>query len=95
VSAYVFHHFEFEEKVAIAARLAREHLAPGGSLIIGDISFPTRQALDEVCQSAGEQWDDEPYWISPEALPALEAVGMRVKYQQVSNCAGIYYIEVD
>lgn len=94
VSAYVFHHFEFDEKVAIVARLAREHLAPGGCLIIGDISFPTCQALDEVRQSAGEQWDDEPYWISVDAIAALDAAGMRVKYRQISTCAGVYNIEV-
>lgn len=92
VSAYVFHHFVLAEKVGLIERILQNLLIPGGRLLIADISFPTQQMLDETRQAAGEYWDEEPYWIAGEALPALEAVGVSVTYQQVSDCAGIYQL---
>lgn len=90
VSAYVFHHFELPEKVALIQQLLAERLAAGGRLLIADISFPTPQARDAVRQAAGEDWSDEQFWIAAEALPALETPGVAVAYTQVSYCAGIY-----
>lgn len=93
VSAYVFHHLELPGKVALAARLIAEHLLPGGRLVIADVSFPDALALSAVRQAAGERWDEEPYWIAAEALPALRAAGIPAAYTQISNCAGIYRLE--
>lgn len=90
VSAYVFHHLDLPGKVALAARLIAEHLVPGGRLVIADLSFPTPQARDAICQAAGDRGDEEPYWITAEALPALRAAGIPAAYTQVSDCAGIY-----
>jgi cyclopropane fatty-acyl-phospholipid synthase-like methyltransferase len=90
VSAYVFHHFELAEKVRIASRLMKDHLAVKGSLIIADVSFPTQAALEAVRRAAGEQWEEEPYWIAELALPALQSTGANVSYTQVSDCAGVY-----
>jgi putative AdoMet-dependent methyltransferase len=92
VSAYVFHHFELAEKIAIIERLMNDLLTPDGRLVIADISFPTRQAVDTLRQATGDRWDDEPYWIVPEALPALDAIHAVVVYQQVSDCTGIYLL---
>lgn len=90
VSAYVFHHLELPEKVAFIKKLLAENLATGGHLVIADLSFPDAQAFGAVRQAAGEGWDEEPYWIAAEALPALQAAGIPAAYTQVSDCAGIY-----
>jgi putative AdoMet-dependent methyltransferase len=92
VSAYVFHHFEMDEKIMIIDRLIKESLIPGGCLVIGDISFPNQQTLDAVRQAASDQWDDELYWVAAEALPALHAIHVEAAYFQISNCAGIYQL---
>jgi putative AdoMet-dependent methyltransferase len=92
VSAYVFHHFELPEKIRIIERLMRDLLIPEGRLVIADISFPTRQALQIVREAAGDQWEDEPYWIAADALPALEAMHTDAAYVQISDCAGIYQL---
>lgn len=92
VSAYVFHHFELAEKIAILERLVRRHLAPDGRLVIADISFQTPSALDAARRAAGEQWDEELYWVASEALPALAALPITVTYSQISDCAGIYLL---
>ena len=90
VSAYVFHHFKLEEKVRIVQSLVREHLAPGGRLVIADIGFPDSSAQAALKKQLGNDWEDEYYWIADEALPAFEQVDLKVKYIQVSSCAGIF-----
>ncbi len=92
VSAYVFHHFALEEKVRILGALL-PNLAPGGVFILGDVAFRDRAALEQVKASQGDAWEDEFYWLADETLPALEACGLRVQYQQVSVCAGVFRIE--
>jgi putative AdoMet-dependent methyltransferase len=93
VSAYVFHHLELPEKIRVVKMLIEERLEPGGSLIIADISFPDLAALSVVRSASGERWEEEPYWIVAETLPAFLETGIQAKYQQISNCAGVYQIE--
>jgi len=94
VSAYVFHHFKLEDKLRIVTMLAGRHLAPGGRLVIADISFPDRSGLEEVRLAAGEEWEEEYYWLADETLPRLEAAGLHAGYVQVSSCAGVFLILV-
>jgi cyclopropane fatty-acyl-phospholipid synthase-like methyltransferase len=90
VSAYVFHHFELEEKVGIVKDLVRAHLQPLGRLVIADITFPSRPALDAMKDQYGDEWEAEHYWIADEAIAAFQLAGLKVKYEQVSICAGIF-----
>ena len=90
VSAYVFHHFELEDKVRIVRGLVGEHLAPGGRLVIADIAFPDLAAQAELKKQLGDDWEEEYYWIAGEAISAFEQVGLKVKYMQVSACAGVF-----
>lgn len=89
VSAYVFHHFPLEQKVEICARLIRDHLAPTGKLVIGDISFASQATLDDFKRAISD-WDDEFYWLADQALTAFEKAGLELSYIQVSACAGVY-----
>ncbi|MCX6035907.1 MAG: class I SAM-dependent methyltransferase [Chloroflexi bacterium] len=91
VSAYVFHHFELDEKVCILGNLL-PHLAPGGRLVIGDIAFPDAAVREKAKIAAGDEWEDEFYWLADEAIPALENLGFKVEYIQISACAGIFCI---
>jgi ubiquinone/menaquinone biosynthesis C-methylase UbiE len=95
VSAYVFHHFELGEKVQIVELLVREHLKPGGSLIVADIAFQNPYDLEEIKRAAGDEWEDEFYWLADEAMIALKENRLRVEYTQVSTCAGIFVISPD
>ncbi|MGE5072257.1 MAG: class I SAM-dependent methyltransferase [Anaerolineae bacterium] len=92
VSAYVFHHFETGEKAALCKILVKEHLAPGGSLLIGDLSFQNETAMQTFARSVGELWEQEPFWLAEECIPALEAAGLRASYEQISGSAGLYHI---
>jgi putative AdoMet-dependent methyltransferase len=91
VSAYVFHHFPLSEKVKLLNELCN-HLAPGGRIVIGDISFQDEEHKAQVRTRFAETWDEEEYWIAEQALPAISRSGLEASYLQVSSCAGIYSI---
>jgi putative AdoMet-dependent methyltransferase len=92
VSAYVFHHFEMDEKIRII-KSAAARLAPAGRIVIGDIAFIDRAVLERVKAEAGDEWEDEFYWLVDESLFALEDAGLQAAYQQVSSCAGVFVIQ--
>jgi putative AdoMet-dependent methyltransferase len=94
VSAYVFHHFEQEEKIRILRGLL-PWLAPGGRMLIGDISFQDQAALEKVRAVVGGDWEEEFYWLADDSLIAMEKAGVSAKYIQVSPCAGIFTLNID
>jgi putative AdoMet-dependent methyltransferase len=91
VSAYVFHHFELEKKVSLCKELVTQRLAPGGSLVIGDLSFPSFQVKETFRQNIPD-WEEEFYWFADESLAGLQKAGLTVDYLQVSPCAGVYHL---
>ena len=93
VSAYVFHHFDLDEKVRILRGLLPRP-ASGGSMVIGDIAFRDQAALDKVKAEAGEVWVDEFYWLVDQSRPALKKAGLQASYHQVSSCAGIFVLSI-
>jgi len=92
VSAYVFHHFELNEKVRILSVMLTR-LVPGGRIVIGDIAFPDKAALEKVKRAVGGEWEEEFYWIATESTLVLEKAGFKVEYIQVSSCAGVYTLQ--
>ncbi len=91
ISAYVFHHFALEKKIALLAHLATL-LSPDGRIVIADLAFTTQLALQVVRDTLGSDWEDEYYWVAEETLPALAKAGFRASFQQVSSCAGVFVI---
>ncbi len=94
VSAYVFHHFDLDEEGRTVARTwRRRHLAPGGRLVIADLSFPDGpRNAERLLARWATLWEQEPYWLADESMPALWAAGLKAAYVQVSGCAGVYTI---
>jgi putative AdoMet-dependent methyltransferase len=92
VSAYVFHHFDTGEKIKLCRTLVAERLTPGGRLVVGDLSFGNEASMRAFARSVGELWEQEPYWLADECLPALKAAALSVSYTQVSACAGVYSV---
>ena len=93
VSNYVFHEFPFATKMSFLTRLARENLSEAGHFVIGDITFRTAADLERVKLEAGDEWEEEYYWLADETREVLEAAGWSVDYIQVSFCAGVYVLE--
>jgi putative AdoMet-dependent methyltransferase len=93
VSSYLFHEFSLSSKVRLLSRLAEHHLAEGGRMVIGDVSFASVAERAEARERWSEAWDeDEHYWAADEAGDALREVGLETTYNQVSCCGGVYVI---
>jgi len=93
VSAYVFHHLDLHEKTDLLMRLRRDHCAKGAGIVIADLSFPSGDALEQARIRWKEHWDEEYYWVADEVIPVCEQMGLRVRYEQVVECAGVFYFE--
>jgi len=86
VATYVFHELPAADKLRLLRRLADDYLRPGGVIAIGDVGFADAAARDAARAAAGDDWDDEFFWIMSEDGPALAATGFVVEYEQVSGC---------
>lgn len=89
VCTYAIHHLTDEEKITFL-KLLLQHLADGGEILIGDVSFATMQEQDLCMQKSGDEWDDEEFYIVAEDLvkdfPALEFI-------KISHCSGVCVIK--
>lgn len=86
LSSYVFHEFDPDGKRALLRQLFDHFLLPGGRVLIGDIGFPDTAARNRVRAAAGEQWDDEHYWLAPDAEALAADLGLALTFDQLSSC---------
>ncbi len=89
VSAYVFHHFPLEEKIAIIKRLRDQNLVHGGVLVIGDIMFTDQIEMAQTRTKYAHQWDEEYYWLLDHDLPKMMQEGLNLKVVPISFCAKV------
>lgn len=89
VSTYTLHHLSDEQKVTFIQDMAR-FLSPRGQILIGDISFQTRENLLECQRDNAHHWDaDEFYFVHEELMKQLQDT-FEISYTQVSHCGGWY-----
>lgn len=89
VCTYAIHHLTEEEKITFLKQL-QHHLTDGGEILIGDVAFATMQEQDACMQKAGEEWDDEEFYIVAEDL-AKDFPGM--EFVKISHCSGVCVIK--
>ena len=85
IATYSLHHLTDEQKRPFSKKLL-SLLNEGGSILIGDVAFEDRAALEDCREDCGEGWDDEEYYFiadeTAEYLPGL-------LFEKKSHCAGI------
>ena len=85
VATYSLHHLTDTQKRVFLSEL-RDHLKENGKIIIGDIAFETRKALEQCKLKAGDTWDnDEIYFVVEE----LRRDFPQLSFTRMSDCAGI------
>lgn len=88
VCTYAIHHLTDDQKSDFILEL-KKHLSPGGKILIGDVSFPTREELEACRKASGEHWDtDEIYFVADELCPRI----LDSAYQKLSHCAGVLIV---
>lgn len=89
IATYSLHHLSDNQKVSFLQGLL-PLLRRGGKIIIGDVAFPTRAALEQCRAAAGDGWDeDEIYFVYEELKSSFD----HLRFEQVSHCAGILTLQ--
>ena len=89
IATYSLHHLTDERKISLLTELLGR-LRPGGKILIGDVAFPDREALESCRAEAGEEWDDEEiYFVADE----LKAAFPDLTFLPESFCAGVLILE--
>ncbi len=89
IATYSLHHLTDEQKAEMLTGLL-ELLKENGKILIGDVAFADRAAIDACREQAGDEWDDEEfYFIADE----LKTVFPKLAFTPVSFCAGILTLE--
>ena len=64
----------------------RDHLNPGGQILIGDVAFETRSQLEQCRKDVGDEWNEEEiYFVVDELKKDLP----QLTFTKISYCAGI------
>lgn len=93
VSSYVFHELSSQTKIDLIRLIAGHALAPGGTILIGDIAFPDETIHDQAHTKWSTVWDeDEYYWVADRVLDYFVRLGWQASYEQVSACGGIFLL---
>ena len=88
IATYALHHLTDAQKVVFLSAL-RGCLNGNGKILIGDVAFETRGALNRCRQEAGAHWDeDEIYFVAEE----LKKDFPNLSFTQPSPCAGVLTI---
>ena len=91
VSTYALHHLPDDAKVGFLMELAGL-LAPEGTILIGDVCFPTRNDLLACKEVCGDDWDAEEFYFVFSELQSELCASLRLVFHAFSFCAGIVEI---
>lgn len=89
ISTYALHHLTDKEKGEFIANL-RPLLKKDGKILIGDISFETREKLNKCRQDSIEYWDDDEFYFVYEEISSL--LGNKCEFYPISHCGGVFII---
>ena len=88
ITTYAIHHLTDREKVDFI-KLLKAHLNPNGKILIGDVAFETKKDMEACAEQAGDEWDNEEFYIVAEELkrsfPEME-------FKEISFCGGVVII---
>ena len=85
VATYSIHHLTDEQKVSFL-RVLRDHLNPGGQVLIGDVAFENRSQLEQCRKDVGAEWDDEEIYF---VVDELKHYFPSLAFSRISYCAGV------
>ena len=91
ICTYAIHHLTDSAKDTFIKEL-QNRLTPNGEILLGDVAFDTKQSLEECMKKAGDEWDDEEFYIVAEEF-SKEFPNMI--FEKISFCSGVCVIKQD
>ncbi|OOM15834.1 class I SAM-dependent methyltransferase [Clostridium saccharobutylicum] len=91
ISTYAIHHLTDKEKIKFIESLS-SLLNVNGKILIGDVSFETRNKLEKSKEKYSDSWDnDEVYFVAEEIKKSLNSK-YNCRYIKISHCAGVLVV---
>ena len=89
ICTYAIHHLTDSAKVDFIKKL-QNRLTPNGEILLGDVAFETKRSLEECMKKAGDEWDDEEFYIVAEEFSKEFP---QMIFEKISFCAGVCIIK--
>ena len=87
ISTYALHHLNDKFKVDFLNEL-HMNLNQNGKIIIGDVSFATRELLKKCREKYKDLWDDDEFYFVYEEIKGKLNFPVK-RYISISHCAGV------
>ena len=88
VATYAMHHLTDGQKISLIHDLLGV-LKADGRILVGDIAFETREAMESCRHEFMDEWDDEEYYF---AFDEFREVFPYMTFEKISFCSGILSI---
>lgn len=86
IATYSLHHLTDDAKICLIQSMM-SLLKEDGVILIGDVAFSDKEALERCRKEAGGEWDDEEmYFIFDEFQKEFPN---HIEFEQISYCAGL------
>ncbi len=91
ISTYAIHHLTDEEKKMLINSLLT-YLKPKGSIVLGDVAFPSRKELEAARQRDLEIWDDEEFYPVADEMAKMFP-DLKIFFSKIAYCSGVVEIK--
>ena len=92
ISTYTLHHLDDREKVSFITNLL-SLLKKNGEILIGDISFETRDELENCRLNNIENWDDDEFYLVHDEINS--SLMSECQFYPISHCGNVFIIKSD
>lgn len=90
IATYSLHHLTDDEKIPFIKSLL-SLLNPGGKILIGDVAFENRDALEACKESYKDYWDDEEFYF---VYDEIKEYFSGLSFKKYSFCAGVLSLKI-
>ena len=90
IATYSLHHLTDDEKIHFIKSLINL-LNPGGKILIGDVAFENREALETCKESYKDYWDDEEFYF---VYDEIKEYFSGLSFEKYSFCAGVLSLKI-
>lgn len=88
ISTYAVHHLTDKEKINLI-KSSSVLLNKNGEILIGDVSFETKDGLERCKEKYGDCWDNDEIYFTAEEITEELKNEYCCKYIKISHCAGV------
>ncbi len=91
ISTYTLHHLTDKEKITLILKLL-PLIEENGKILIGDISFETREKLEICKRENASRWDSDEFYFVYEEIKSSLKNEYSCEFHQISHCGSVIMI---